>query len=285
MSVIASKMSLFDSIGHSYSATRFAEPRIVKVLSDLLGPASGRTVADIGAGTGNYSVALAEQGWSVIAIEPSAVMRGQCRNHKAITWIDAKAESLALPDQSVDAAICVLALHHLQNMPAAFAEMARVVRNGPIVLFTFDPRAAQPFWLADYFPGIFQSGYEIFPPINDVKSMLARATGRTVTDLAFPLPPDLSDVFLAACWRSPHLYLDSQIRAGMSGFMLANENEVADGLERLSKDLEDGSWQQKYGGVLNLETFDAGYRFIVATKAQVKARVVGYSANTFISKR
>ena len=268
MSVVTAKMPnnpLFDSIGHSYSATRSADLRIVKALLDLLGAANGRTVVDIGAGTGNYSVALAEQGWSVVAIEPSAVMRSQSRNHDAIAWIDSTAESLSLPNQSVDAVICVLTLHHFQDMSVAFAEMARVIRNGPIILFTFDPRLGQPFWLADYFPEIFQAGYKIFPSINDVKSMLARATERMVTDLAFPLPPDLSDVFLAACWRRPHLYLDSQIRAGMSGFMLVNEAAIADGLERLSKDLEDGSWQQKYGEVLGWETFDAGYRFIVAS--------------------
>src|SRR5205823_12274089 len=138
------------------------------------------------------------------------------------------------------------------------------VKSGPIVLFTFDPRAGQLFWLAEYFPGIFQAGYQIFPPIEDVKSMLAGATGLKVTDLAFPLPPNLNDAFLAACWRRPELYLQPEVRAGMSGFMLANQDEVAEGLERLSKDLKDGAWQHKYGQVLTLESFDAGYRFIVA---------------------
>ena len=142
-------------------------------------------------------------------------------------------------------------------MSAAFSEMAKVVRDGPIVLFTFDPRLGQPFWLSDYFPGIFQSGYHIFPPIEEVKSILAEATSRTVTDVAFRLPPDLKDAFLAACWRSPRLYLDPEIRAGMSGFMLADKDELAAGLERLSEDLTDGTWQHKYGQVLRWESFSA----------------------------
>ena len=238
----------------------------MKCISDLLGPANHRTVADIGAGTGNYSVALAEKGWSVLAIEPSAVMRSQCQPNAAITWIEATAESLSLPHQSVDAVVCVLALHHFRSMSTAFAEMARVVKHGPIVLFTFDPRAGQAFWLADYFPSIFEAGYQIFPPIEDVKSMLAGATGRTVADLAFPLPPDLNDAFLAACWRRPEMYLQPEVRAGMSGFMLAPPDEVAHGLEHLRQDLHDGTWQCKYGQVLTWESFDAGYRFIVATE-------------------
>ena len=90
------------------------------------------------------------------------------------------------------------------------------------------------------------------------------ATGLKVTDLAFPLPPNLNDAFLAACWRRPELYLQPEVRAGMSGFILANQDAVAEGLERLSKDLKDGAWQHKYGQVLTLESFDAGYRFIVA---------------------
>jgi ubiquinone/menaquinone biosynthesis C-methylase UbiE len=255
---------LFDSIGGSYSKTRSADARIVKVLSELLGPPNHRTIADVGAGTGNYSVALAEQGWLVVAIEPSAVMRSQCRPHPAVTWVAATAESLSLPSSNVDAVVCVLALHHFRSMAAAFTEMARVVKSGPIVLFTFDPRAGQPFWLAEYFPSMFQTGYQIFPPIEDVKSMLAGATGRMVADLAFPLPPDLNDTFLAACWKRPELYLQPHVRAGMSGFMLAPPDEVAHGLEHLSQDLQDGAWQRKYGQVLTWDSFDAGYRFIVA---------------------
>ena len=112
---------LFDSIGSSYSKTRSADARIVKLLSDLLGSANHRTLADIGAGTGNYSLTLAEEGWSVKAIEPSAVMRSQSTPHPAITWIDASAESLSLPSKSVDAVVCVLALHHFHSLAAAFA--------------------------------------------------------------------------------------------------------------------------------------------------------------------
>lgn len=254
---------IFDLIGGSYSKTRSADPRIVKRISDLLGPANHRTIADVGAGTGNYSVALAEQGWSVLAIEPSPVMRSQSKQHPGITWTAASAESLSLPAGEVDAVVCVLALHHFQSVPAAFAEMARVVKDGPIVLFTFDPRAGQPFWLAEYFPGMFQTGYRIFPPIEDVKSMLTKATRRKVADIVFPLPPDLNDVFLAACWRKPELYLQPDIRAGMSAFMLAGKDEVASGLDRLSMDLKNGAWQHKYGQVLTWDSFDAGYRFIV----------------------
>ncbi len=257
---------IFDSIGGSYSKTRSADPRIVKHISDFLGPANHRTIVDVGAGTGNYSVALAEQGWSVVAVEPSPVMRSQSKPHPRVTWLAASAESLSLPSGEVDALVCMLALHHFRSMAAAFAEMARVVKNGPIVLFTFDPRVGQPFWLAEYFPGMFQTGYHIFPPIEDVKSMLAQATGRMVTDLAFPLPPDLNDVFLAACWRKPELYLQPDIRAGMSAFMLAGKDEVASGLDRLSMDLKNGAWQHTYGQVLTWDSFDAGYRFITAAQ-------------------
>lgn len=255
---------IFDSIGGSYSKTRSADARIAELLSDLLGPANHGTLADIGAGAGNYSLALAERGWSVKAIEPSAIMRSQSKAHPAITWIDASAESLPLPSKSVDALACVLALHHLNSVAAAFAEMSRVVKNGPIVLFTFDPRASRPFWLADYFSGMFQSAYQIFQPLEDVKSMLAHATGRMVTDIAFPLPPNLHDIFLAACWRRPELYLQPEVRAGMSPFMLADKEEVDSGLKRLSQDLHDGAWQHKYGEVRTWSSFDAGYRFIVA---------------------
>ena len=145
-----------------------------------------------------------------------------------------------------------------------YDDLADDLRSETSGLLGFDPCASHTFWLADYFPGMFQTAYQIFPPIENVKSMLAQATERTVTDIAFPLPPDLHDIFLAACWRRPEQYLQPEVRAGMSAFVLADKEEVDSGLDRLSKDLKHGAWQRKYGEVLTWSNFDAGYRFIVA---------------------
>ena len=63
----------YDVMGVGYSATRHEDPRIARAIWDALGDAA--SVANIGAGTGNYEPRDRE----VIAIEPSDVMRAQRR--------------------------------------------------------------------------------------------------------------------------------------------------------------------------------------------------------------
>lgn len=58
-------MPVYDSIGKQYSKTRVPDIRIVNKLIDLLNLPKGSLIADIGAGTGGYSLALAHQGFFV----------------------------------------------------------------------------------------------------------------------------------------------------------------------------------------------------------------------------
>lgn len=81
-----------DVIGIGYSDTRRADPRITERLLEMLALPVGSSILDVGAGTGNYSVALAEAGYRVMALEPSAVMRGQGQGNRltnpARSWLD-----------------------------------------------------------------------------------------------------------------------------------------------------------------------------------------------------
>ena len=70
----------YNDIGVSYKQTRAADPRIVARLIAYLNLPMGATIADIGAGTGNYGFALAEHGYVILAVEPSSERaRRQCR--------------------------------------------------------------------------------------------------------------------------------------------------------------------------------------------------------------
>jgi len=252
----------YNSIGVTYHLTRQAEPRIVEQLIKLLDLHHGAAIADIGAGTGNYSFALAELGYNVRAIEPSLIMRSQAMMHPLIKWYDAYAEAIPLPDRSVNGVICTLALHHFKDMLASIIEMRRICEDGPIVLFTFDPRQGEHFWLFDYFPAFNTDAERIFPPIEQVASQFANG-GRCHTDIyPFPLPVDLLDNFCAANWQNPNRYLDPTIRAGISSFACAEPEAVRRGLTALVQDLATGRWKMLYGDILNKNEFDAGYRFL-----------------------
>jgi len=258
----------YDILGATYRQTRRADPRITEQLIALLNLPAGALIADIGAGTGNYSNALSDAGFTMHAVEPSTVMRSQAPPHPRVIWYEGYAEALPLPDYSVDGVICTLALHHFTDVPASMREMRRVVGDSPIVLFTFDPRQGEHFWLYEYFP-IFRTDAErAFPPIEEVARLFSEDGRYESMILSFPLPPDLHDNFCAANWRHPARYLDPGVQAGTSSFAYADTESVQRGLSALHQDLANGRWEEQYGHLRERTEFDAGYRFLVIRPRQ-----------------
>ena len=78
------------------------------------------------------------------------------------------------------------------------------------------------------------------------------------------IQPDLQDHFLYVGKHRPRLYMDAQIRQGISSFSaLANQAEVRVGLQQLEEDITSGVVQQHIEAYEN----DLGdYLFIVAEK-------------------
>lgn len=257
-------MAIYDAIGQSYASTRRPDPRIVDSLLNLLSLPKASVIADIGAGTGGYSQALADRGYCLRGVEPSQVMQGQAKSNPRIQWFSGYAEQIPLPTVSVDAVISILATHHFSNLKQAIQQMYRVTGAGPIVLLTFDPRLGEKFWFADYFPQLWQDTFRVFPSLDDVIALIQQTSRRTVEVSPLMLPYDLEDMFAAAGWRQPQVYLDPNIRAGMSCFRLADADVVKRGVSQLKQDLSSGRWQTKYGEIQALEWFDPGYRLLSA---------------------
>ncbi|MGB3533160.1 MAG: class I SAM-dependent methyltransferase [Microcoleaceae cyanobacterium] len=255
-------MALYDMIGKTYTQTRKSDPRIAEKLLEILASSQVFTVADIGAGTGSYALVLAEYGYRVLAIEPSATMRNQGISHPAIEWLDGYAESLPLSDQGVDAAIIMLAFHHFPDYRQALNEIDRVVGNGQIVFFTYAPEMISSFWLSEYFPSFTRDVESTFLQIPTLIEEIQTLGDREVNVIPFPLPNDLSDSFAAVGWARPELYLESGIRSGISSFSKIDAGELNSGLSRLGEDLERGRWDQKYGHLRQQSQYDAGYRFV-----------------------
>lgn len=255
-------MTLYDMIGKTYAQTKRSDSRIAEKLLEILASSQASTIADIGAGAGSYALVLAEYGYRVLAIEPSVTMRSQAIAHPAIEWIDGYADNLPLPNQAVDAAIIMLAFHHFQDYRQALGEVHRVVGNGQIVLFTYDPAMISSFWLTKYFPSFVKDVESMFLPIPKLMDEIQTVVGHVVNVIPFPLPHDLSDSFAAVGWARPELYLDSSIRNGISSFAKIDADELDNGLSRLREDLKKGIWDQKYGYLRQQKQFDVGYRFI-----------------------
>jgi len=252
----------YDTIGTGYTEHRKSDSRIVDALHSLLNLPNGSIIAEIGAGTGNYSRALAEKGYKIKAIEPSRVMREQSQKSNNIEWVEGYAESIPLDYSSVDGVIVVLAIHHFTSLKAAANEIHRICPTGPVVVFTCDPRGSEEFWFADYFPKLWQHTFEVFPPINAVAQDIVEGKNWSVEKIDFPLPHNLTDKFMIAGWRDPEMYLDPTFRQGTSGFAIAAKDNIASGGEQLRNDIESGEWDRKHGYLKNQTYFNAGFQFL-----------------------
>jgi ubiquinone/menaquinone biosynthesis C-methylase UbiE len=254
--------TLYDSIGRNYNNHRKADVRIISAIKDLLNLPTGSTVADIGAGTGNYSNALANSGYQIIAVEPSDLMRQQAVPNQDVTWLSGNAELIPLSDNSVNGVIIILAFHHFSDAKKAVKELVRICPAGPVVIFTMDPRESEKFWFNDYFPEIARHVVKTFPPVNKIIKLIAAQNRRSAIVKKIPLPGDLEDMNMCSGWNRPEIYLDEKMRENTSGFALASPEYVQKGLVKLQKGLSSGEWDKKYGFLRKLDCFDAGFRFI-----------------------
>lgn len=95
-------------------------------------------VLDLGAGTGKLTAALLDLGADVTAVEPDPSMLAELRRRLPAAVLPdsrvlrASAESIPLPDQSVDAVLAGQALHWF-DMAVAGPEIARVLVPGGVL--------------------------------------------------------------------------------------------------------------------------------------------------------
>lgn len=239
---------IYDEIGQGYSSQRRSDPRIISAIARALGNAE--TVINVGAGTGSYE----PQERVVTAVEPSIAMIRQ-RLPGSAPVVQATATALPFADAAFDAGLAVLTVHHWDNRPKGLQELSRVVR-GPVVILTYDLESSG-FWLVqDYFPEMLEIDRQTMPSIEELRDSLG---GIAVHPL--PIPHDCIDGFLGAYWRRPHMYLDEQVRQSISSF--TKIQDVTSGITRLRRDLADGTWQRRYGALLEEPELDMGYRLVV----------------------
>src|SRR4051812_16323340 len=241
----------YDDHGRVYSRHRRADPRIAARLHAALGDA--RTVVNVGAGTGSYEPADRE----VTAVEPSATMRAQ-RPPGAAPAVDARAEALPFADDSFDAAMACVTIHHWNPVASGLGELRRVAR-GPVVVFTFD-LAALPAWQIDHFADGLAIERPRFPAIADVEAWLG---GRTRVE-RIPTPADCQDGFFEAFWNRPEAMLDPSVRVSQSMWAMLAPSVEDRIVARLADDLRSGVWDAEHGQLRTMESFDGALRLVVS---------------------
>ncbi|QKJ61178.1 class I SAM-dependent methyltransferase [Serratia fonticola] len=116
-------------------------------LREVLELQPGKTVIDLGAGTGKFTPRLLETGANVIAVEPVAQMLEKlAAAFPQVKTLAGTAESLPLPDESVDAVVCAQSFHWFATRQA-LAEIQRVLKPGGKLGLVWNMRDARVGWV------------------------------------------------------------------------------------------------------------------------------------------
>jgi ubiquinone/menaquinone biosynthesis C-methylase UbiE len=131
----------FERVADVYERARPEYPaEAVAWMVDQLDIRDGRTVLDLGAGTGKLTRALVPTGAHVIAVEPGERMLAELR--RVVPGVEAllgAAEAIPLPDDSVDAVTVGQAFHWFRH-DEAVPELHRVLRPGGGVALIWNSR-------------------------------------------------------------------------------------------------------------------------------------------------
>jgi demethylmenaquinone methyltransferase/2-methoxy-6-polyprenyl-1,4-benzoquinol methylase len=229
----------------TYDATRAASPSVLGPLREALAGAPGRRLADIGGGTGNYSRALRDEGWVPVVVDREPAMLAQAAA-KGLETIAGDAQRLPLADASVDAAMLVSMLHHVEDPPAALAEARRILRpGGRLALMVFTREDLADLWLSDYFPSTRAWMTESHPTLGELLAMLPGGARRI--EVTFR---DLEDGSLAALAAYPEHVVDPRWHRQTSYFERLERDypdELATGLARLREELAAGRAPRRPG--------------------------------------
>ncbi|WP_380282265.1 class I SAM-dependent methyltransferase [Kitasatospora purpeofusca] len=121
----ASWSAVYDSLPNSYIEVE--EP----VLHGILDTLPTGTALDAACGTGRQTGALVARGHRAIGVDQSPEMLAKAGERAPqAEFRVGRLENLPLEDNSVDLAVCSLAMTHLPDLAAGVAELARVVRPG-----------------------------------------------------------------------------------------------------------------------------------------------------------
>jgi ubiquinone/menaquinone biosynthesis C-methylase UbiE len=223
----------FARLARTYDRLRPLDERWLQTVARMveLGDLGGRTVLDVGCGTGRLAVVLTQRHGAVVTgVDPSPEMLAVAMDKDPSgRWVLGHAESLPFANGAFERAVSSLVIHHLDR-GAAFPEIHRVLEpRGRFLISTADPAGFEAHWLARLFPSFVDIERARFPTAAALTGELRSARFSDVVVEAFEIPRRFSRDFGLERLRG---------RYG-STFDLLSPEEYEAGLERAESELPD----------------------------------------------
>jgi SAM-dependent methyltransferase len=186
---------------------RDADPmeQVDYALVDFVERHAGRTVLDLGCGLGGYSKVLAERGFEVRSFDvvPEYVERARQLGVPAELY---DGERLPLPDDSVDTAILLEVIEHLEQPARLLAEARRVARKGVLVT---TPNCTQSFGRVPIeFSHMLDVDHRQFFTETSLAALLDEVFGSCEVEQVAPIDRNLAGLVLPRPLRPLYRLLD-----------------------------------------------------------------------------
>jgi ubiquinone/menaquinone biosynthesis C-methylase UbiE len=235
-------VSHFDALAPDYDRLRPAGQGWQELVERPLAALRGATrLLDVGCGTGRFAVLAAERlGARVWGVDPSAEMLQEARRRPGagrVGWRQADAARLPFKEGWFDAAHSHLVLHLVDDVPAAIAELSRVLAaGGRLAVGTFALEHFREFFLNAYFPSIPAIDLARFRDPDRLCDDLAGAGFAEPTVERFDQPVESDAAAVLERVRGRYI----------STLRLLDPSEYEAGLERLEADVAAGRERFRY---------------------------------------
>ncbi len=197
-------MAVFDKIAEEYD--QWYETKLGKFVDDvetnlgfsLFRPKPGMHILDVGCGTGNFSIKLAEMGCKVIGIDISSEMLEIAKEKAKKRGLDIEFHvmdvyRLEFEDNTFDGVFSMAAFEFIEKPKKAYKEMYRVLKlNGQLLIGTIHKES---HWGKMYLSKAYQENsvfkYAHFKSLEELKNLdLKHLEG---SGECLFIPPDVSE--------------------------------------------------------------------------------------------
>ena len=242
------------SFATDYPNRRQASAQVVDLIRDRLQPTPSCVGLDIGCGTGNYLLALADDFIEAIGVDINKPMLDVAQGvaeeaglSKKLKLLRRDAVSTGLSDETVDCVWSVSTLHYLKRKKQArlFPELFRIMRGGARLFLDVGEFAEQhaSLWIKDYFPSLGSRYSHSLHTCDSYRGWLEGAGFVEIDCVGLELG-ESQDLVLRSGQRDPHVYLEKRFQASVPAFREMPRQELKSGESRLREDIESGAVQE-----------------------------------------